>query len=191
MQVTGFSWSYQVYGVRCGCCTLLLALSLLTAVLLKGILEIVVVAKNRVKGKVPCRLHTDRQSGSRSHALAGSVREQVPGLGGCPPRLRPPRQPRRLLLGDSADSGPAAVPRSRPPSAAKAFTDSATAGERLMRSRPLGEKQTLRPCGDAVPAWCLTTWCTITIDDLGSTSSCWSWSYWQIEPVGSCGLATW
>src|SRR5215472_5001306 len=44
-------------------------LSLLTAVLLKGVLEIVVAAKNRGQGAVPPSLHADGQGGGRGPAV--------------------------------------------------------------------------------------------------------------------------
>ena len=92
-------------------------LSLLTAVLLKGVLEVVVAAKNWAKARfrqAPRRsARWWRRSCSGWSCSGASSRP-----GGRRPGLRRPRQPRRFLLGDAADPCPAAVTGRRPQPAA-------------------------------------------------------------------------
>jgi hypothetical protein len=95
-------------------------LSLLTAVLLKGILEIVVAAKNRVKGRFRATASTPiGQSGSRNHALARLFGSKFLVLDAV-----------HLVFGHRVTLG--------------GFRH---AGERLMRSGPLWENRT---CAHAV-----------------------------------------
>ena len=92
-------------------------LSLLTAVLLKGVLEVVVAAKNRVKARF-------RAASTLSGKVIAAVmlwvvlfgsKFLVPG--GRRFRLRRQRQPWRLLLGDAVDPRPVAVTGGRSASA--------------------------------------------------------------------------
>ena len=64
-------------------------LSLLTAVLLKGVLEVVVARQEAGGDEVPPGRHADRQGGGRDPGLGGPVRQQVPRPGGRRARLRP------------------------------------------------------------------------------------------------------
>ena len=64
-------------------------LSLLTAVLLKGVLEVVVIAKKRVGDAVPPGRHADPARWWPRSWSGRSVRQQVPRAGGRRARLRP------------------------------------------------------------------------------------------------------
>ena len=92
-------------------------LSLLTALLLKGVLEVVVIAKKRVVTRFRQASTPDRQGGGGGPGLGGPVRQQVPRAGVRRARLRPTGESRWLLLGDGAHRGPDAVPGRGPPAA--------------------------------------------------------------------------
>ena len=74
-------------------------LSLLTAVLLKIVLEVVVLAKDRVKARYRLAGTPSGKSRRRTPAMGRAVREQVRCPGVDRPGVRKPRQPR-------ADSSP-------------------------------------------------------------------------------------